>query len=370
MPDQAPRDEFSALFEPPVDQPPDPDELVRATMAWHFSPATGSPYWTDRLPALGFDPVAEVRTVDDLALFDPVEVDWSTIPATRLIPRGAPAGARFSVQESGGTTGAPKRIVDATSRRRNVEWQSVQLDTEGFPRDGGGWLHVGPTGPHIMAKNIANLAELRGMLGYYIDLDPRWAKRCRATGRTEDFDRYLDHILDQVADVLASQDIRAISSTPPILERMVTRPDVHGPLRDKVRGVIWGGTSTSPETLRLLEQEVFPDALVRGAYGNTMMGVAPQRPPRPDDPTRCIFRPFHPYSLIELVDPADPAKPVAEGVEGRVKVSTLTRDLFLPPTLERDLATRRSPIGHPAGIELSGVRPVETAGQAIVEGVY
>jgi hypothetical protein len=363
-------DDFSTVFEAPVEQVPDADELARATMAWHFSPATGTPYWLSRLPELGFDPVSDVRSVEDLALFEPVSVDWSVIPATELIPRGSPAGLRFTVLESGGTTGAPKRIVDATSRRRNVEWQSVELDREGFPRDGGGWLHVGPTGPHIMAKNIANLAELRGMLCYFVDLDPRWAKRCRAEGRNEDFDRYVSHILDQVADVLASQDIRAISSTPPILERMATRADLYQPLRDKIRGIIWGGTSTSPETLRLLEQEVFPEAVVRGAYGNTMMGVAPQRPRRDGDPASCIFRPFYPYSLIELVDPADPAKPVAEGTEGRVKVATLTRDLFLPPTLERDMATRRAPIGHPTGIELSGVRPAEGTGQVIVEGVY
>ena len=368
MPLDVPRDAFSDLFEAPIEQPPDADALVCATMAWHFAADTGTPYWLSRLPELPFDPVAEVRTVEDLALFDAIPVDWSAIRATELIPRGSPAGLRFNVLESGGTTGAPKRIVDATSRRRNVAWQSLLLDQEGFPRDGGGWLHVGPTGPHIMAKNIGNLAELRGMLCYFIDLDPRWAKRCRAEGRGQDFDRYLDHILDQVRDVLASQDVRAISSTPPILERMVARPDVYPLLRDKVRGIIWGGTSTSPETLRLLEQEVFPDALVRGAYGNTMMGVAPQRPRRDGDPASCVFRPYHPFSLVDLVDPVELVKPVAEGVEGRVRVATLTRDLFMPPTIERDLAIRRAPIGSP--LELSGVRPAENTGQLIVEGVY
>jgi hypothetical protein len=361
-------DDFSTIFEAPVDQVPAADELVRATMAWHFSPATGSPYWTGR--DLGFDPLTEVRSVEDLALFDTVSVDWSRIAATDLIPRGSQPGIRFNVVESGGTTGAPKRVVDATSRQRNVKWQSLALDEEGFPRDGGGWLHIGPTGPHIMAKNVSYLAELRGMLCYFVDLDPRWAKRCKAEGRHEDFDRYVSHILDQVKDVLASQPIRAISSTPPILATMASRPDVYEPLREKVRGIIWGGTSTGVETLRLLEEEVFPDALIRGAYGNTMMGVAPQRPRRADDPAPCIFRPFYPYSIVELLDPADLSKPVPEGVEGRVTVTTLTRDLFVPPTIERDLATRRTPIGNPSGIELSGVRPAETTGQAIVEGVY
>ncbi|HEV2778120.1 MAG TPA: phenazine antibiotic biosynthesis protein [Actinophytocola sp.] len=363
-------DDFSTIFEAPLDQPPTLDELVRATMAWHFSPSTGSPYWTSRVADLGFDPLTDVRGAEDLALFDGVTVDWATIPAQQLIPRGSRPETPFGVFESGGTTGAPKRIVDADSRRRNIEYQSSVLDLAGFPHGEGGWLHVGPTGPHVMAKNVGNLATMRGFLRYFVDLDPRWAKRCVAEGRQDDFNRYVSHILDQVRDVLATQDIRAISSTPPILAAMAARPDVYEPLRAKVRGIVWGGTSVDAETLRLLEEEVFPDAVIQGAYGNTMMGMAPQRPRRDGDPAPCIFRPFYPYTVVELVDPQYPDKPVDEGVEGRVKVTTLTRDLFVPPTLERDACTRRTPIGHPTGIELSGVRPADTGGPAIVEGVY
>jgi hypothetical protein len=363
-------DGFSTVFEAPVDRPPPVEELVQATMAWHFSPATGSPYWTARMPDLGFHPLTDVRTADDLALFEGVRVDWAAIPASQLVPRGYSPDTVFGVFESGGTTGPPKRIVDATSRRRNVAWQSGILDSQGFPRDGGGWLHVGPTGPHVMARNITNLAAIRGFLCHFVDMDPRWAKRCKAEGRHDEFDRYVNHILDQVRDVLISQDIRAISCTPPILVAMATRPDVYEPLRAAVRGIIWGGTSTDAETLRLLDEELFPDAVIMGAYGNTMMGVAPQRPRRDGDSAPCIFRPFYPYSLVEIVDQNGTAKPVPEGVEGRVRITTMTRDLFVPPTLERDVATRRTPIGHPTGIELSGVRPGESGSQAIVEGVY
>jgi hypothetical protein len=363
-------DDFSSVFDAPLDRPPALDDVVRATMAWHFSPPTGSPYWTSRAGDLGFDPLTEVRCAEDLRLFEEVAVDWSAIDAGDLIPRGHDPAHRFGVYESGGTTGAPKRIVDATSRRRNVEYQSGILDTQGFPRDGGGWLHIGPTGPHIMAKNVTNLATMRGFLPYYVDLDPRWAKRCAAGGRQADFRAYVGHVLDQVRDVLAAQDIRAISSTPPMLEAMAGRPDVYEPLRATVRGIVWGGTSTDAETIRLLREEVFPDAVIQGAYGNTMMGVAPQRPPREGDPAPCVFRPFFPYSLVEVVDPGDPAKPVPEGVEGRIKVTTLTRDLFVPPTLERDAATRRTPIGCVTGVEVSDVHSGLPGGPAVVEGVY
>lgn len=365
-------DDFSAIFEAPLDRLPRLDELVKATMAWHFSPDTGCPYWTSRVAVLDFDPLTDVRCADDLRLFDGVRVDWSAIPAGQLVPRGSDPSHRFGVYESGGATGPPKRIVDATSRRRNVLWQSSILDSVGFPGGPGGWLHIGPTGPHVMASNIAHLAAMRGFLSHFVDLDPRWARRCLAHGRIDQFRQYVEHILDQVRDVLSTQDIRAVSATPPILEAIATRPDVCEPLRQKVRGIIWGGTSVDAETLRLLREEVFPDAVIQGAYGNTMMGVAPQRPSREGDVAFCVFRPFFPYSLLDIVDPADPAKPVPEGVEGQVKVTTLTRDLFVPPTLERDGATRRTPVDATTttGIEISDVRPAAAQRQIIVEGVY
>ncbi|MFC0111243.1 hypothetical protein [Kibdelosporangium aridum] len=365
-------DDLSAVFEAPIDSPPDADELVTATMTWHFSPATGSPFWLGKLPGLGFDPTSDVKTVADLALFDTIAVDWSRVPAADLIPRGCLDGRQFGVYESGGTTGAPKRIVDAVCRRRNVEFQSMLLDEQDFPRSTSneGWLHIGPTGPHVMSKNVGNVAELRGFLRYFVDLDPRWVKKLAAQGRQDEFDRYLGHILDQVADVLASQPIRAISTTPRVLERIVARPDVYRLMKEKVRGIIWGGTSMDDETLRLLEHEAFPDTTLAGAYGNTMMGVAPQRTRVGGDPSPCVFRPYFPYTIIEVVDKETGTTPQPVDASGRVKITTMTREQFLPPTLERDVVTRRSPVGGYAGIEVSEVRPDAIAGETITEGVY
>jgi len=365
-------DEFAAIFEAPIDAPPDLDELVRATMAWHFSPATGSPYWVARASEFSFNPLTDVQTYADLALFESVPMDWSTIPATSLVPLGCRGkGGRFGVFESGGTTGAPKRIVDNTSRVRNIEFQNLFLEEQGFPRGQGdeGWLHIGPTGPHIMAKNVGNVAAFRGFLAYFVDLDPRWVKRCIASGRDDTYKAYLDHILDQVKDVLESQNIKAISTTPKVLDVIVGRPDVYDVLAEKVRGIIWGGTSIDAETLRLLRDEAFPDAVLAGAYGNTMMGMAPQRTPRDDDGTPCVFRPFYPYAVVEVVDEQEFKTPVAVGESGVVKVSALTRDLFVPPVIERDKVTRRATEGYP-GVEVSDVRPREMPNTQVIEGVY
>jgi hypothetical protein len=364
-------DDLGAVFEAPLGSEPPLDELVRATMAWHFSATTGSPYWVGRLDELPFDPVSDVKTFADLGLFADVDVDWSTIPAGDLIPAGCVDGSRrFGVYESGGATGAPKRIVDATARARNVMFQNRLLDEQGFPVGPGGWLHIGPTGPHIMAKNVATLAAMRGLMSYYIDLDPRWVRRCLGQGRTDLFQLYLNHLLDQIGDVLASQDIRAISSTPPVLAQLARRPRLCDALQPGLRGVIWGGTNIDAESLHLLEAEMFPDAVVAGAYGNTMMGVAPQRTRRDGDPAPCIFRPYFPYSVVEIVDHNDPAVEADVGTPGRVKITSLTRELFVPPVLERDQATRWRPPDAFAGTDISGVQPNATADGPVIVGVY
>ena len=76
-------------------------------------------------------------------------------------PRGAFRGVSsktpwaFSVYETGGTTGQTRRIAEMTSRYRGVEWVSQVLDSHGFPGvEEGHWLHIGPTGPHIVGRSV------------------------------------------------------------------------------------------------------------------------------------------------------------------------------------------------------------------------
>jgi hypothetical protein len=55
---------------------------------------------------------------------------------------------------------------------------------------------------------------------------------------------------------------------------------------------------------------------------------------------------------------------------GRVELTTLTREFFMPRFLERDEAIRRRPIeGYPWD-GVAQVRPFGASTQTIVEGVY
>src|SRR6185436_194339 len=88
------------------------DEHVRAMVAWHFDPATGCPFWLERLAGLGFDSLEEIRGYDELRLFGHFEDGWLRGgPVRRWLPRGF-AGRPAYVFETGGSTGVPKSRVN------------------------------------------------------------------------------------------------------------------------------------------------------------------------------------------------------------------------------------------------------------------
>ncbi|MET9439367.1 AMP-binding protein [Streptomyces sp. NPDC006610] len=343
-------------------------EHLRAVLRWHFDPATGSPFWLRKAAGLGFDPLTDIVDVADLRRFPDVSGELRTVPAEDLIPAGS-SGSGFEVFESGGTVGAPKRVVDSTSRTRNVEWVSDVLAEHGFPATGH-WLHVGPTGPHVVGRTVRHLAQLRGSLCFTLDFDPRWVKRLIASGRTELAAEYRAYLLDQIEPIVNSQNIKVLFVTPPVLEAICARPDLYERLAASLEAILWAGTSISPESLRQIEETFFPRARVAAIYGNTIMGIAPQRPREADDPYPCVFRPYFPQSIVELVDP-ETGGPVAYGERGQVLMHQLSRDMFLPNVLERDTAIRVRPASGDDVDGLADIAPLKAKdAPAVIEGVY
>src|SRR5213592_623691 len=65
------------------------DEHVRETIAWHFNPDTGCPFWLEFAAKLNWDPRKEIRTFEDLRKFPPFEDEWLRGgPVRRWIPKG------------------------------------------------------------------------------------------------------------------------------------------------------------------------------------------------------------------------------------------------------------------------------------------
>ncbi|MFD9407980.1 phenazine antibiotic biosynthesis protein [Streptomyces sp. NPDC059989] len=363
--------DLTRILDLPSDVRPDPDELVRAAMEWHFHPDTGSRFWLERAKTLGFDPRRDVTTHADLALFPNVAAELRAVPAEDLIPRGYGRNPDVvGIFESGGTTGAPKRVVLLRDwLDRMLEWSNAQLDAHGFRR-GANWLGTVPSGPHIVGEYFRRSATTHGVHGFSVDLDPRWVKRVIAEGRAAEANAYAEHVVDQAAEVLRSQRIGVLTITPPLLERLARREELVDLVNSKVHAIRWGGTQMDADSRFLYKTEVFPDIVLSGNYGSTMiLGFAGERPGLSDtDP--CVFDPLGPYVTFSVVDPQS-LKPVGYGERGRVLVHHLSKSFLLPNNLERDLATRVEPLDGAFGDSVADIAPVlRFENEPVIEGVY
>jgi phenylacetate-coenzyme A ligase PaaK-like adenylate-forming protein len=359
------------VLDDPLDAPSDPDEFIRAAMDWHFSRATGSPYWLKRAESLGFDPRADVKGLEDLTLFPNVTNELRDVRAEDLIPRGyGPHPDVVGVFESGGTTGAPKRIVMLREWwDRMLAWQVSHLDARGAPRHRN-WLALFPSGPHMAGELMRAQAAALGGVRFAIDMDPRWVKQLIAAGKADEADAYAEHLIDQAAFVLQTQDIGVLTSTPPLLERLARREDLVELVRQKVQTIQWAGAHMDADTRQLYRTEVFPGLTLTGGYGSTMvLGGAPERADLTDaDP--CIFDPFSPYITFSVINPAS-GRTVGYGERGQVVMNHVSRSFLLPNNLERDMATRVPPPEGQVGDSVADVTPVQRFDdETVIEGVY
>lgn len=359
-----------ATLDVPIGSYPDADDLVRDAVRWHFSPETGSKFWLDRLPHLGFDPIESVHTWEDLTRFPNVVNDLRDVRVEDLIPRGLSVEDIYGVYESGATTGAPKRVL-CTS-----EWMDrwIAFSVAGFrargQEPGGNWLAAMPTGPHIFGAALKEQAHRGGGLLFTIDMDPRWVKKCIAEGNAAIAGDYARHLVAQTEYLLQTQDCEVMVITPPLLERIAQDPKLVDLINSKVRYIQWGGVHMDTDTRQLFRTEVFPTITLQGGYGSTMVlgGSMERQGLRDDQP--CVFDPLGPFISFSVVHP-ETLRPVSYGERGQVVMNLVSKGMFLPNNLERDMAIRCEPLPGMPGDSVADVGPLMTfESGAVIEGVY
>ncbi len=345
---------------------------------WHFHDSTGCPFWLEQKARLQFDPLKDIRGFDDLKKFPLFEDDWLRGgPVRRWVPK-ALADKPIYVFETGGTTGVPKSRVVIDDFRIDYELFSDTLPDKYFPR-GSNWLMLGPSGPRRLRLAVEHLAQYRGGISFCIDLDPRWVIKLIKQGWMEHLEAYKKHCIEQAITILtAGHDIRCMFATPKLFDALAMALEQRGSSIPEtgVTGIFSGGTEFTPQWTRYAVEELLggpPEVggvYMTPTYGNTLMGLACSKPVTAQDKYQITYYAPQPRAVVEVVDFDDPQQVVGYGETGRVKLTTLTKEFFVPGFLERDEGEREQPYLAYPWDGISGVRPYRGVAAQTTVGVY
>ena len=354
------------------------DEHTVEMVQWHFNEATGSPFWLEKKSELNFDPLTEVNSFEDLRKFPLFEDEWLRGgPVRRWVPKGLENAPTY-VFETGGTTGIPKSRVVMRDHWRDYEMFSHTLPDEYFPK-GSNWLMLGPSGPRRLRLAVEHLAQYRGGISFCIDLDPRWVVKLIKKGWMEHLEEYKKHCIDQAVTVLtAGHDIKCMFATPKLLDQLCMALEERGTSIKEVgiTGIFSGGTEFTPQWTRYCIEELFGGPTEQSGiymtptYGNTLMGLACSKPVTAEEKYKISYYAPQPRAVVEVVSFDDHNEVVGYGDTGRVKLTTLTDELFIPGFLERDEGEREEPFETFPWDGVSGVRPFHEIAQSTTVGVY
>lgn len=348
------------------------DAHTYETVQWHFHPSTGCAFWLEKAKELKFDPLKEVKTYDDLKKFPEFQDEWLRGgPVRRWVPQPMQDKPIY-VFETGGTTGIPKSRISIDDFRTDYSLFSETLPDEYFPK-GANWLMLGPSGPRRLRLAVEHLAQHRGGICFCVDLDPRWVIKLIKKGWMEHLEAYKQHVIDQAITVLsAGHDIKCMFTTPKLLESLATALEAKGTsVREQgITGIFSGGTEFTPQWTRFAMEELIEGVYMTPTYGNTLMGLACSRPVRPEEGYKIAYYAPQPRAAIEVVDFDDYNQVVGYGQTGRVKLTTLTKEFFVPGFMERDEGEREEPYAKYPWDGISGVRPFHELAEATTVGVY
>lgn len=343
------------------------DAHVREIIKWHFSPETGSPFWLDWAKKAGWNPATEIKCSADLLRFPHFQDEWlRDLPNEVWVPKQY-QGRPFNIFETGGTTGMPKQRIGWDDYKVDYSEFSEKLSDAHFPRNHY-WLMVGPTGPRRLRLAVEHLANIRGSSCYFVDLDPRWVKKVISNKHFDQARAYMDHVIDQAVTILKHRKVSGMFTTPKLLEALGEKVNLYDA---GIRGVFCGGTTMAPQYVRFIVEEVLENRIgFYPTYGNTLMGLAASVPLRPEDKFSITYYAPQPRAILRVVDPNKTEQVKNYGEWGRVELTTLTKEFFMPRFLERDEAIRREPRAPYAWDGVAEVRPFGAMEKNIVEGVY
>ncbi|MCH8126110.1 hypothetical protein IIC38_09130 [candidate division KSB1 bacterium] len=343
------------------------DRHVREMVQWHFNPKTGCPFWLDYAENLDFDPATEISSFDDLKILGHFQDEWLRGgPVRKWVPK-ALANEPVYVFETGGSTGVPKSRININDFQIDYELFSKTLSDESFP-PGSDWLMLGPTGPRRLRLAIEHLAQHRAGIAFFVDLDPRWVNRLIRYQKFMEMEDYKNHVIQQALNILRTHDnIQCLFTTPKLLEALCEKISL---IKIGIKGIFCGGTEMNAQFHRFAREELVPGIDFVPTYGNTLMGLACHKPYEPGGDYKITYYPPSPRAIFEIVNPKNLDEPVDYGATGRVLLTTLTKEFFMPRFAERDEGEREEPIELYPWDGVSNLRLFSEYRESVVVGVY
>ncbi len=343
------------------------DTHVREMVQWHFDPKSGCPFWLDYAENLGLDLTKEISSFDDLKILGHFQDEWLRGgPVRKWVPK-ALANEPVYVFETGGSTGVPKSRINISDFQIDYELFSKTLSDESFP-PGSDWLMLGPTGPRRLRLAIEHLAQHRRGIAFFVDLDPRWVNRLIRYQKFMEMEDYKNHVIQQALNILRTHDnIQCLFTTPKLLEALCEKIAL---IKIGIKGIFCGGTEMNAQFHRFAREELVPGIGFVPTYGNTLMGLACHKPYEPGGDYKITYYPPSPRAIFEIVNPKNLDEPVDYGATGRVLLTTLTKEFFMPRFAERDEGEREEPIELYPWDGVSNLRLFSEYQQSVVVGVY
>jgi phenylacetate-coenzyme A ligase PaaK-like adenylate-forming protein len=193
-------------------------------------------------------------------------------------------------------------------------------------------------------------------------------------GWMEHLRAYQDHCIEQALTILsAGHDIKCMFTTPKLLDALCKKLEEQGSNIRKagVTGIFCGGTEMTSQWIRFtIEEYLGSDVYIAPTYGNTLMGLAAADMPTAEQNYKIAYYAPEPRAVAQVVDLDDYDKLVPYGQTGRVLLTTLTKEFFVPRFAERDEGEREKPYDKYPWDGVSGVRPWRGIAAQTTVGVY
>jgi phenylacetate-coenzyme A ligase PaaK-like adenylate-forming protein len=171
----------------------------------------------------------------------------------------------------------------------------------------------------------------------------------------------------------AGHNVKCMFTTPKLLDALCKRLEEQGSsiTQAGITGIFCGGTEMTSQWIRFtIEEYLGSGVYIAPTYGNTLMGLAVSDMPTAETDYKITYYAPQPRAVAQVVEFKDYDQVVGYGQTGRVLLTTLTKEFFVPRFAERDEGEREPPSGKYPWDGVSGVRPFHEMAAATTVGVY